>query len=119
MHSKVLVTGGAGFIGSYAVDRLVKEGYEVRVLDDLTTGKLENIQDHLSSGTVELVKGDIRDLSSVNEGLESVDPVIPFAALVSIPLSLKNPTLTFDINLLGTLNLLRSSVEKSINKFVF
>ena len=119
MHSKVLVTGGAGFIGSHTVDRLVKEGYEVRVLDDLTTGKLENIQGHLSSGKVELVKGDIRDLSTVKESLENIDTVIHFAALVSIPLSLKNPNLTFDINLLGTLNLLRSSVEKNINKFVF
>ena len=119
MHSKVLVTGGAGFIGSHTVDRLVKEGYAVRVLDDLTTGKLENIQGHLSSGKVELVKGDIRDLSTVKESLENIDAVIHFAALVSIPLSLKNPNLTFDINLLGTLNLLRSSVEKNINKFVF
>ena len=119
MHSKVLVTGGAGFIGSHTVDRLVKEGYEVRVLDDLTTGKLENIQGHLSSGKVELVKGDIRDLSAVKESLENIDVVIHFAALVSIPMSIKNPNLTFDINLLGTLNLLRSSVEKNINKFVF
>ena len=119
MHSKVLVTGGAGFIGSHTVDRLVKEGYEVRILDNLTTGKLENIQGHLSSGKVELLKGDIRDLSTVKESLENIDTVIHFAALVSVPLSIENPNLTFDINLLGTLNLLRSGVKKKINRFVF
>ena len=119
MRLKVLVTGGAGFIGSHVVDRLVREGYEVRVLDNLTTGKLENIQGHLSSDKIEFVKGDIRDLSTVKESLENIDAVIHFAALVSVPLSIENPNLTFDINLLGTLNLLRSSVEKNINRFVF
>ena len=72
MRNKVLVTGGAGFIGSHVVDRLVNEGYEVRVLDDLSTGKLENIQTHLSSGKVELVKGDIRDASLVTKSLDGV-----------------------------------------------
>jgi UDP-glucose 4-epimerase len=119
MCKRVLVTGGAGFIGSHVVDSLVQEGYEVRVLDNLTTGKLENIQGHLSSDKIELVKGDIRDLSTVKESLENIDAVIHFAALVSVPLSIKNPNLTFDINLLGSLNLLRSSVEKNINRFVF
>jgi UDP-glucose 4-epimerase len=119
MHSKVLVTGGAGFIGSHVVERLVKEGYEVRILDNLTTGKLENIQSHLSLGEIEFVKGDIRDLSTVKESLENIDAIIHFAALVSVPLSIENPNLTFDINLLGTLNLLRLSVEKNIGRFVF
>lgn len=57
----VLVTGGAGFIGSHLVDRLVSEGYAVRVVDDLSTGRLENIGDHLSRGSVDFVQGDIRD----------------------------------------------------------
>ena len=119
MPTKVLVTGGAGFIGSHVVDRLVNEGYEVRVLDNLSTGKLDNIQGHLSSGKVEFVKGDIRDASLVKKSLEDVNVVIHLAALVSVPLSIENPNLTFDINLLGTLNLLRSSIEKHIDKFVF
>lgn len=116
---KVLVTGGAGFIGSHVVDRLVNEGYHVRVLDDLSTGKLDNIQGHLSSGKVELVKGDIRDASLVKESLDGVSVVIHMAALVSVPLSVENPDLTFDINLLGSLNLLRKSVENHIDRFVF
>jgi len=119
MAKKVLVTGGAGFIGSHVVDRLVDEGYDVRVLDNLSTGKLENIHGHLSSGKVELVKGDIRDASFVTESLDGVSKVIHMAALVSVPLSIENPDLTFNINLLGTLNLLRSSITKHINRFVF
>jgi UDP-glucose 4-epimerase len=119
MPKKVLVTGGAGFIGSHVVDRLVLEGYEVRVLDDLSTGKLDNIQRHLSSGKVELVKGDIRDASAVKQSLDGVNFVIHMAALVSVPLSVENPDLTFDINLLGTLNLLRSSIKEKVDRFVF
>ena len=119
MSKKVLVTGGAGFIGSHVVDRLVNDCYEVRVIDNLSTGNLDNIQDHLNSGKVELVKGDIREASTVKETLEGVSAVIHLAALVSVPLSIQNPNLTFDINLLGTLNLLRSSIEKRLEKFVF
>jgi len=119
MTMKVLVTGGAGFIGSHVVDRLVNEGYHVRVLDNLSSGKLDNIKGHLDSGKVEFVKGDIRDASFVKESLNGVNVVIHMAALVSVPLSIENPALTFDINLLGTLNLLRASAAKHVNRFVF
>jgi UDP-glucose 4-epimerase len=119
MAVKVLVTGGAGFIGSHVVDRLVNEGYDVRVLDDLSSGKLDNIQRHLSSGKVEFVKGDIRDASTVKNSLNGVNVVIHMAALVSVPLSLENPNLAFDINLLGTLNVLRTSVKKHVDRFIF
>lgn len=106
--SKVLVTGGAGFIGSHVVDRLVAEGFDVRVIDDLSNGKLENIQKHINSGKVEFVKGNICDASFVAKNLKDVSKVAHLAALVSVPLSIKDPKLTFDINLGGTLNLLRS-----------
>jgi len=119
MPHKVLVTGGAGFIGSHVVNLLVNEGCEIRVLDNLTTGKLDNIQDNLNSGKVEFVKGDIRDVSLVTKSLSGINVVIHMAALVSVPLSIENPNLTFDINLLGTLNLLRSSIVKHIDRFVF
>jgi UDP-glucose 4-epimerase len=115
----VLVTGGAGFIGSHVVDRLVNEGYNVRVIDNLSTGKLENIQRHIDCGSVDFVNADIRDGKAVEKSVENVDIVVHLAALVSVPLSVENPDLTFDINLLGTLNLLRASANKNIDRFVF
>jgi UDP-glucose 4-epimerase len=119
MPKRVLVTGGAGFIGSHVVDRLVNQSYEVRILDNLSAGKLANIQTHLNSGNVEFVKGDIRDATKVNESLTDVDYVVHMAALVSVPHSVEDPNLTFDINLLGTLNLLRSSIAKQIDRFIY
>lgn len=119
MAKKILVSGGAGFIGSHVLECLVKEGYSVRVLDDLSTGKVDNIRGLIDGGSVELIQGDIRDASIVNSCLSDVEAVIHMAALVSVPLSVKNPDLTFDINLTGTLNLLRSSAQRHLRKFVF
>jgi UDP-glucose 4-epimerase len=119
MSKTVLVTGGAGFIGSHVVDRLVKDGHAVRVIDNLSAGKLDNIHRHLSSKKVDFVKGDIRDASLVRKTLDSVDVVVHLAALTSVPFSILNPDLTFEVNLLGTLNLLRSSVEEKVDRFVF
>ena len=116
---KVLVTGGAGFIGSHLVDRLVNDGYSVRVLDDLSTGKLSNIEAHLKAGRVEFVNGDIRNSLVVKENLIGVDMVIHLAAQISVTFSVANPELTFDVNLSGTLNLLRSCVVVGVGKFVF
>jgi len=119
MPTRFLVTGGAGFIGSHLVDLLVTEGFNVRVLDNLSTGKLENISCHLRSGAVELVKGDIREVNDVKKSLDGIDTVIHMAALVSVPLSIEDPNLTFDINLTGTLNVLRASAGRAVKKFVF
>jgi nucleoside-diphosphate-sugar epimerase len=114
----VLVTGGAGFIGSHTVDRLVNKGYSVKILDDLSTGSLENISTHLSSGCAQFIRGDIRDYPVVRESLHGVDVVIHLAALTSVPFSVMHPQLTFDINVGGTLNLLRASVDEKIDKFI-
>ena len=116
---RVLVTGGAGFIGSHMVDRLVNDGCDVSVIDNLSTGKLDNIQRHLSADKVDFVKGDIRDASLVTKSVTSADVVIHFAAVTSVPFSVANPDLTFDVNLLGTLNLMRACVEANVDKFVF
>jgi UDP-glucose 4-epimerase len=117
--TRVLVTGGAGFIGSHLVDRLVDEAYDVRVIDNLYGGKLENIERHIKSGKVDFVKGDIRDASLVKESLVDVDAVFHLAAIISVPFSISNPELTFDVNLVGTLNLLNACSEKNVSKFVF
>jgi UDP-glucose 4-epimerase len=116
---KVLVTGGAGFIGSHLVDRLVAEGYGVRVLDDLSAGKLENITAHLKAGSVDFVKGDIRDSAVVAKILGSVDVVVHFAALTSVTFSVEHPDLTFNVNVAGTQNLINACVEHAVSKFVF
>ena len=116
---KVLVTGGAGFIGSHLVDRLVKEGYPVRVIDNLSSGKIENIQHHIDTNKVEFIKGDIRDATLVNKSVDGVGFVLHLAAIISVPFSMENPDLTFDVNTQGTHNLLLAAAEKSVEKFVF
>jgi UDP-glucose 4-epimerase len=114
----ILVTGGAGFIGSHVVDRLVSEGCAVRVLDDLSSGKIANIDSHLSSGAVEFVKGDIRDVTLVSQSLKGIDSVIHLAAQISVAYSIEHPDETYDVNLGGTLNLLRCSALEGVKKFV-
>lgn len=115
----VLVTGGAGFIGSHVVDRLIKIGHRVRIIDNLSSGRLENIQDHLTSGRVDFEIGDIGDSNLVAKNLKGVEAVVHLAAIISVPLSIENPSLTFDTNFSGTLNMLRLSANEGIRRFVF
>ena len=120
MHSlRTLVTGGAGFIGSHLVDRLMKEGYEVIVLDDFSAGKVENIQHHLNSQSFHLVKGDARNLEDVKKAVREVDVVFHLAAIVNVPLSIENPLLVNDVNIGGTLNLLEASLKKNVEHFIY
>lgn len=114
-----MVTGGAGFIGSHIVDRLVDNGCWVRVVDNLSTGKLENISGHLESGKVDFVEGDVRDASVVKKSVEDVDVVVHLAAVISVPFSVENPDFTFDVNVKGTMNLLRACAEAKVGKLVF
>jgi UDP-glucose 4-epimerase len=116
---KILVTGGAGFIGSHLVDRLVDVGYDIRVIDNLSTGSLENIRGHLSSGLVEFFEGDVRDASVVERCMEDVEVVFHLAAVTSVPFSVENPKVTFDVNVKGTMNLLRSCSAGKSCRFVF
>jgi UDP-glucose 4-epimerase len=116
---KVLVTGGAGFIGSHVVDRLVNCGFGVRVVDDLSTGRLSNIEGHLRRGRVDFVQGDIRDPELTEKCVHDVDAVIHLAAITSVPFSVENPHFTYDTNVGGTLNLLTSCAEVKVDKFVF
>ena len=117
--SRVLVTGGAGFIGSHIVDRLVAEGVEVVVLDNLYTGRLENVKQHIGKKGLHFVRGDVRDFRLVRDLARDVDAIIHQAALVSVPESFKDPVLTNDVNVCGTLNLLRASVDSDVRRFVY
>lgn len=114
-----LVTGGAGFIGSHLVDRLVRESYTVRIIDNLSSGQLENIKGHSSKGTVDFVEGDIRDSALVRKCVDGVDVVVHLAALTSVPFSVEKPDLTFDVNVSGSLNLMHACIEAGVGRFVF
>jgi UDP-glucose 4-epimerase len=116
--AKILITGGAGFIGSHLVDLLVDSGFNVRVVDNLSTGKIANIAHHVNSGEIDFVKADIRDDELVRKCVHGVDAVIHLAAVTSVPFSVKNPNLTYDTNVAGTLNLLTSCAEERVGKFV-
>jgi nucleoside-diphosphate-sugar epimerase len=117
--SKVLVTGGAGFIGSHLVDRLLGEGFEVTVLDDFSRGQMQNIKAHINLEELHLVRGDVKDASTVKEVIVGVDAVFHEAALVDVPLSVQNPVLFNDVNLVGTLNLLKASLDSDVKRFIF
>ena len=116
---KVLVTGGAGFIGSHVVDKLVLDGHEVVVLDDLSSGSMKNIEHHLDESGFRFVEGDIRQSRTVEKALEGVDAVIHEAAIVSVPLSMENPALTNEVNIFGTLNLLEASLRAKVKRFIY
>jgi UDP-glucose 4-epimerase len=118
-YSKILVTGGAGFIGSHLVDRLLSEDFEVTVIDNLDTGRLENVAHHQDKENFHFVKGDIRDFNLVKEVMKDKDVVFHEAALASVTLSVENPILTNDINVIGTLNLLKASSDLHVKRFIY
>lgn len=112
-----LVTGGAGFIGSHIVERLVRDGHRVRVLDDFSAGKESNLEAFRSE--IELVKGDIRDGAIVNESMKAVDIVFHEAALGSVPRSVADPLTTHQVNMTGTLNVLLGAREAGVKRVVY
>jgi UDP-glucose 4-epimerase len=116
---RVVVTGGAGFIGSHVVDVLLDEGVEVVVLDNLSTGKLENIKSHMKNPNFRFVRGDIRIPKTVREVLKGADAVVHEAAAKSVTLSFKNPKLTYEINVRGTLNVLQAASDVGVRRVVF
>ncbi|MGB9929590.1 MAG: SDR family NAD(P)-dependent oxidoreductase [Methanosarcina sp.] len=111
----VLVTGGAGFIGSHIAEYFAKAGYNVRILDNLATGFLKNIPQYKN---VEFIQGDICDSSLVEKAVSGMDYVYHEAALVSVPLSCEKPVEAFQVNTLGTLNVLQACVKSGVDKFV-
>ncbi|MCC6056132.1 MAG: SDR family NAD(P)-dependent oxidoreductase [Desulfurococcaceae archaeon] len=116
---RVLVTGGAGFIGSHLVDRLVRDGYRVRVVDNLSSGRVENIKHHLDVGSVELIAGDLKDPQAALKAVEGVDTVFHFAANPEVRVSTTNPEIHFNENIVATFNLLEAMRKKGVKELVF
>lgn len=115
--SGFLVTGGAGFIGSNLCEKLVQAGHRVRVFDNLSTGRSENLSGLMDS--IEFVEGDVRDKDSVEKAVKGVEYVIHLAALGSVPGSVKDPETTHEVNATGTLRVLTASKNAGVKRVVY
>ncbi len=113
-----IVTGGAGFIGSHITRTLVELGHEVTVIDNLSSGKRENISGLLSTGQVTLVEGSITDLDLLKGNFEGADGVFHEAAIISVPWSVGHPQETAAVNVMGTLNVLVAARDCGVKKVV-
>jgi nucleoside-diphosphate-sugar epimerase len=114
--ARYLVTGGAGFIGSHVVDALVAQNHQVRVMDDLSSGKRENLAG--VRDRIEWIEGDIRDRQLVARTMEGVEHVIHEAAWRSVPKSMHDPWGYTEVNVLGTVNLLEAALKEKVKRFV-
>lgn len=114
----VLVTGGCGFIGSHLVEGLVKRGYRIRILDNLSTGRVENL-DSISRENVEVIIGDVADLSMVETAMEGCEYVFHEAAVASVSKSVNDPVGTGRVNYGGTMNVLEAARKRGIRRVVF
>ncbi|MEQ1923739.1 MAG: SDR family oxidoreductase [Pyrinomonadaceae bacterium] len=115
--SKVLVTGGAGFIGSNLADELIRQGAKVRIIDNFATGFRENLDE--ITGDFEFIEGDITDIDTVAKAVEGVEVVFHQAALPSVPRSVENPAETHRVCVDGTFNLLLKSKEAGVKRFIY
>ena len=119
MGKNVLVTGGAGFIGSHVVDRLLGDGHHVTVIDNLSTGRLANIEHHKDHPQFEFIKADITDFEQIEKSFEGKEIVFHLAALADIVPSIVNPRGYYASNVMGTMNVLEASRLKGVKKFVY
>ena len=118
---RYLITGGAGFIGSNIAQKLIKEGHFVRVLDNFSSGKEENLEftKGLGSDKFELIRGDIRDKETCDKACQGIDYVLHQAALRSVPKSMDDPESYNDVNINGVLFMLQACSKNKVKRFVF
>ena len=114
---RYLVTGGAGFIGSNIVEELLKRNYTVRVLDNFSTGKRENLKEFQKD--IELIEGDIRSFHIVQKAVKGIDVILHEAALPSVPRSINDPITSNEVNVVGTLNILDAAKENNVKRVVY
>ncbi|MSU54321.1 MAG: SDR family oxidoreductase [Candidatus Staskawiczbacteria bacterium] len=119
MAKKYLVTGGAGFIGSNIVKELLAKGVFVRVVDNLATGRKENIEEFLSNPNFEFIEGDLTSLEVAQKVAEGIDFVLHEAAVPSVPRSIEDPLRSHDANITATLNMLIASRDQKVKNFVY
>lgn len=118
-NSLFLVTGGAGFIGSNLCEAILKMGYRVSCLDNLSTGKKENVDLFINNERYNFIQGDIRDLDTCLNACTGVDYVLHQAAWGSVPRSIEMPLLYEEINIRGTLNMMEAAARSNVKKFVY
>ena len=123
MNSKVvIVTGGAGFIGSHLIEELVRRDYQVIIIDDLSTGRKENIEELIGeplTGEVQFAQGSITDLPLLQKLFQGVDCIFHLAAIPSVPRSLENPLACHEVNITGTLNVLLAAKDSRVKKVIY
>ena len=112
----VLVTGGAGFIGSHLVEGLLEKGYDVKVIDNLSNGSIDNIS-HLKD-RITFINGSITDIDTVKKAISGIDYVFHQAAIGSVTASINNPIETHNTNVTGTLNIAIASVESGVKRII-
>src|SRR5690554_7866926 len=118
-NKAVLVTGGAGFIGSNIIDKLLGQNNRVVCLDNFATGKRENLAAQLNNPDFSLIEGDIRDLATCRRATEGIDIVLHQAALGSVPRSIKDPQTSNEVNVTGFLNMLVAARDEGVKRFVY
>lgn len=118
-NKKILITGGAGFIGSNLVERFLSQNNHVTVLDNFATGKRENLTDYLNNKNFTLIEGDIRSLEDCLKATSNQDIVLHQAALGSVPRSINDPITTNEVNINGFLNMLVASRDNKVGRFVY
>ncbi len=116
---KAVVTGGAGFIGSHLAEELARRGYQVIILDDLSTGKMENIELSLKRGEVKFMQGSITNLALLQKLFQGVDYVFHQAAIPSVPRSIENPLASHEANITGTMNVLLAARDNGVKKVIY
>ena len=117
MAAKYLVTGGAGFIGSNIVEGLLKNRESVRIIDNLSTGNIHNLDNFRSE--IEFIEGDIQDLSTIQKAMNGIEFVFHQAALPSVPRSIENPVASNDSNISGTLNVLLAARDNNVKRVIY
>ena len=117
MH--VLITGGAGFIGSNLAEQLISDGIKVTVLDNLLTGRIANIAHLLENDLLHFIEGDIRDFQTCKDAVSGCTHISHQAALGSVPRSIDDPITSLEINVSGTVNVFRAAVEEGVTRIVF